>query len=401
MNAHAFGGVAKRVADHFDYAERADNREKRRNLGRRTTTLGPVSNDGMRRLGATALSLGLTTFGCGSESPGEDMLTSGAISSASFTSAGTGDGGATEGTADSADGSGDGPIKLDVASMPTGGQDCIEGVNCEMGCVAVDLLFVIDNSLSMSEYQVALSEAFPGFAQTILGALPEGVNVHVAVTSTEMGYSNEGNTTNCDATGAGGQPAASFYVTPDTAPSMTAGAQGRLYPANAIPYFDIDTDAPPADVQALSDWFADAATIGENGSNVEMSAAAAAWATDPVNAPTNMGFLRDDGALLVIFVIQDEPDQTPVGESQVLIDKIAAAKQQCGGMDCVVGGGFVNQFCLNQSPLGDIFAATPVMPVTATLPPAAQVNAMTFTPVLEDTLAQVIVEACATIEPPG
>ena len=359
----------------------------------------------MRRLGPIALTLGLTTLGCATEPPSDDVLTSGAISSASFTSAGTGDGGATDGTAGSADGpadgSGDGVIKLDVASAPTGGQECIEGVNCDMGCVAVDLLFVIDNSLSMSEYQVALSQAFPGFADTILGALPEGVNVHVAVTSTEMGYSNEGNTMNCDATGAGGQPAASFYVTPDTSPSGTNGAQGRLYEAGGLRFFDIDTDAPPADVQALSDWFAQASTIGENGSNVEMSGAAAAWATDPVNAPTNMGFIRDEGALLVIFVIQDEPDQTPVGESQVLIDKIAAAKQQCGGMDCVVGGGFVNQFCLNQSPLGDIFNATPVMPVTATLPPAAQVNAMTFTPVLEDTLAQVIVEACATIEPPG
>lgn len=371
----------------------------------RTARPIPVSNWTMRYLVPTAVTLALASSGCATEPPSDDVLTSGAITSASFTSAGT-DGGGTDGTAGDADASADGSaddgmIKLDVASAPTGGQECIEGVNCDMGCVAVDLLFVIDNSLSMSSYQVALSEAFPGFADTILGALPEGVNVHVAVTSTEMGYSNEGSTINCDATGAGGQPAANFYVTPDSAPSATNGAQGRLYEAGGLPFFNIDTDAPPADVQALSDWFAQAATIGENGSNVEMSGAAAAWAADPVNAPTNMGFIRDDGALLVIFVIQDEPDQTPVGESQVLIDKIAAAKQQCGGMDCVVGGGFVNQLCLNQSPLGDIFAATPVMPVTATLPPEDQVDAMTFTPVLEDTLAQVIVEACATIDPPG
>jgi hypothetical protein len=349
----------------------------------------------------------LLLLGCGSESPGGDDFTGGPITGVTITAAGTssagGSGDDTAGEVTGAsgpDGSG-GTIKLDVANAPTTGAECIEGVNCEMGCVAVDLLFVIDNSLSMSEYQAALGQAFPGFADTILGALPAGVNIHVGVTSTEMGYSNEGNTMNCDATGAGGAPSADFYVTPDVAASGTNGAQGRLYSAGGVPYFDIDTDAPPADVMALADWFSLAANIGENGSNVEMSGAAAAWATDPVNAPTNMGFIRDEGALLVLFVIQDEPDQTPVGESAALIAKIAAAKQACGGMDCVVGGGFVNQFCLGQSVLGDIFAATPQPAVTAVLPPANQVNAATFTPVLEDTLAQVIVEACAQIEPPG
>ena len=78
--------------------------------------------------------------------------------------------------------------------MPPGDPlGCDEGVGDDCpGCVAVDLLFVIDNSISMDDEQIALTLAFPGFADTILEALPDNVNVHIGITSTEMGYSPSG-----------------------------------------------------------------------------------------------------------------------------------------------------------------------------------------------------------------
>ena len=224
----------------------------------------------------------------------------------------TGDGGADDGGTlggtdadddddDDADGAGDddddsgGEIKLDVgAGDGTGDPECVDGQCRDSGCVAVDLLFIIDNSASMQPYQTALAQAFPTFADTIVSALPPGVNIHVGVTSTEMGFSTSGNNTisylgneatSCEATGDGGAPAASFYQTPDVAPSNTNGAQGRLYQVGGVPYFDLDTDASAATIDDLQTWFSSAAQIGEFGSQVEMSAAAAAWATDPVNAP--------------------------------------------------------------------------------------------------------------------
>jgi hypothetical protein len=303
------------------------------------------------------------------------------------------------------DDDGGGP-KLDVGAMETA--DGGDGGACvnDCGCTAVDLLFVIDNSVSMNDYQVALGQAFPSFADAIIAALPAGTNLHVGVTSTEMGYSNSGSTSNCVATG-NGLPQEDFYVTPDEMDSGRNGAQGRLYVAQGMPYFDIDTDAPAAEVQALRDWFAAASNIGEGGSNIEMSSAAAGWATDPANAGTNAGFLRDEGAVLVVFFLQDEPDQSDapgmsmqeIGDA--MLAKIAAAKTGCGGLQCVVGGGFVDQGCLDENGLGVLLDGLPKPPVIAELPDEDTVGPADFVPLLEDTLAQVIAQTCDEIEPEG
>ena len=299
----------------------------------------------------------------------------------------------------------DDEMKFDVGALDVANPlDCQDGVGEDCpGCTAVDLLFVVDNSLSMEDEQIALTQAFPSFADTILAALPEDVNLHVGVTSTEMGYSNEGGYVEanpCLGTGVGGAPAANWYQTPDVDPTATNGAQGRLYQAGGMPYFDIDVGAPANEVQALKDWFAQAAHIGEGGSNVEMPSAAAAWAMDTTANPGNVGFVRDEGAVLVLFFVQDEPDQTPIDQSAVLLDKIVNAKQLCGGWDCVVAGGLINQFCVPTTTIGDMFAAMPDPPVTAQMPMAG-VTPQDFEMVLADTLAQVIVDKCGEIEPPG
>ena len=75
-------------------------------------------------------------------------------------------GGADE-TTDAQDATGD-PIKLDVGSPDTttmGEQDY---------CNFVDLLFVIDNSLSMNEYQTQLALAWPSFVDAMWNNLPIG-----------------------------------------------------------------------------------------------------------------------------------------------------------------------------------------------------------------------------------
>jgi hypothetical protein len=346
----------------------------------------------------------------GDDRGGADAGVSG-ITFASQTGAASGQStdGDTEDPSDSAtsavtDSEGD-DVSFDLGVSPDGGPlGCKDGVGEECpGCTAVDILFVIDNSLSMEPHQIALTQAFPSFAATILEALPEGVNIHIGITSTEMGYSPEGGYDEnnfCIGTGEGGAPASNYYETPDVAPSTTNGAQGRLYEAGGIRYFDIDQGAPANEVQALEEWFADAAHIGEGGSNVEMTTAAAAWACDPANAGTNAGFLRDEGAVLAFFVVQDEPDQTPIAETDALLAKIETAKTLCGGWDCVIGGGFVNQFCMPQVSLGEMFAALSEPAVTAMLPMEGT-QAEDFNPVLRDTLAQAIVEKCGEIVPPG
>jgi hypothetical protein len=353
---------------------------------------------------------------CGGPSRGDDPFATGAAADGtsaadpSGTTATDGSDGATTPMTTAADTSGagdDGP-KLDVGA---GGSDgageagtCV-GEACS--CTAVDLLFVIDNSTSMNDLQVALAAAFPSFADAIIAALPPGTNLHVAVTSTEMGDSNAGSTINCEATG-NGLPQESFYVTPDVMNTGTNGAQGRLYEAAGLPYFEIDTGAGPAEVQALRDWFAAAANIGEGGSNIEMSAAAAGWATDPANAATNAGFLRDEGAVLVLFFLQDEPDQsdapglTMAETGQAMLDKIAAAKVGCGGLQCVVAGGFVQQGCLTENALGVVLGGLPQPPSLGELPFFDDdITPEYFEPLLTDTLTQVIAQTCDDIGPEG
>lgn len=344
---------------------------------------------GTERDNAMGSATGIGTGIPGADDPDEPGATDGSSSSDGD------DGGGTD------DGSDTSSIKLDVgAPGDTDGVDCPEG-NCDEGCTAVDLLFIVDNSVSMTDYQVALSQAFPSFADAIIEELPEGTNLHVAVTSTTMGMSNSGSTLNCTATGDNGAPSESFYQTPDSAPNSVPGAQGRLYPAGGQTFYEIDTDASPAEVQGLKDWFAQAAQIGESGSQIEMSAAPAGWMADPANSATNDGFLRDEGAVLVLFVIQDEPDQTPTDQAQLVVQKISDAKAGCGGMDCVVGGGYVNEFCMGTTPLGMLFSAFGSPAVTATLPPENTLTPQSFDAVLRDTLAQVIGEKCSQIEPPA
>lgn len=361
-----------------------------------------------------------TESGSGVESADETGSSSATGSSATGSSATgattTGDTNSSTGDTDTASTttstSGDtGPL-LDI-----GGQDTGMGTGNESSdeyCSFVDIVFVIDNSVSMGGLQDALALAFPMFAETLVATLPPGVNVHVGVTSSEMGYSSSGSTSisngDCIFVGENGMPGDYYYVTPDVTDTGKNGAQGRLFdPGNGQTYYDFYTDDPPAVIDGLSAWFASAAAIGTGGSNIEMTAAPAGWVVDAsVNQDENAGFLRDEGAVLVLFFMTDEPDQTPmtidgIDGGQFLLDKIADAKSGCGGLDCVIGGGFLDyQQCSANGgvPLDGIMeglGATAVQP----LPDDgnAQAAADEMNALLSDTLAAVIAETCDEIPP--
>lgn len=331
--------------------------------------------------------------------------------------------GATEGTAATAAGSldddsgDDGPL-LDVAAGDIPGP-CV-GKGCSGGCTAVDLVFVIDNSVSMGDYQTALGLAFPAFAETLDTSLPPGTSLHVGVTSTEMGYSSSGSTSiqngTCTFTGEGGQPNDAYYITPDVTDTGRNGAQGRLFdPGGGETYFEYVTGTGGAELTALESWFSGAANVGTGGSNIEMSAAPAGWVADASNDATNAGFIRDEGAVLVVFFMQDEPDQTPfMIDGQLgglaMLDKLIAAKVACGGTDCMVAGGFLNaQACsaMGNLPLDDLLENVGETPVVQPLPdenlaednPQAAADEMNL--VLSGTLAEVIAQTCDEIEPEG
>lgn len=333
---------------------------------------------------------GLTTWDSGTDA------TSGETTAAETTSGLPPGPGSTTSAADSGDGldssSDDEGPKLDLGATPDVGRQA-------QVCNQVDILFIIDSSASMHDEQVALGQAFPQFTATMVETLPLGTSLHVGVTTTEMGvggtYSIE---YPCDS------PNPDYYQTPDAEPSGVNGAQGRLFaPPGAPPYFEISTDASADEIAELDAWFVQAAAVGIDGSPEEMPLGAAGWAFDPVNAPTNAGFVRDEGAALVLFFVTDESDQTPIdGVAQGLIDRIAAAKSGCGGLACVAAGGTVRESCFPEDALGLFFGSIdPARVHVAPLEYDTETEPDFFVEALKDNLSQIIVDLCESIPPAG
>lgn len=131
----------------------------------------------------------------------------------------------------------------------------------------VDVLWVIDNSCSMSEEQAKLTRNFPKF---IAFFLDSGLDWHIGV------------------------------VTTDT---VSRSESGKLQGASGYRYLDADSPNPEG-------LFSQMATLGTSGSYDEMGRRATYQAlTDPNLSGYNSGFYRDEASLNVI-IISDEEDSS-------------------------------------------------------------------------------------------
>jgi hypothetical protein len=301
---------------------------------------------------------------------------------------GTGDGdGDGDGTGDG-DGDGDGTtVKLDVAAGDGDGDG-----DAQDYCNFVDILFVIDNSASMGSYQEQLAFAFPTFVDAMWENLPPETDLHVGMTTTSFftGSCSE-STVNC-ATAQTPQEVLDHYVTPSEGNTGTNGEQGRLFEWQGQHWFEATVGQDP---WPLKTWFADAATAaGETGCSYEMMSAAAGYAMHPDNDATNAGFLRDEGAVLVIVFLTDEPDKSPEG-ADTYYDMVETAKAGCGGADCVIVTGLVNT-CIEgvNNELWQFLTLFENQPVVGSIDdPAA------YQEVVGGALAEVIDEVCDEIPP--
>jgi hypothetical protein len=194
----------------------------------------------------------------------------------------------------------------------------------------------------MGTFQQALASAFPSFVEQMFQTLPAGVSVHVGVTTTDFWCTAEScecaeSTLACQ-TGASLAEVQAHYSPPTQGDNGTNGGQGRLFVYDDLPFFEASTDDDPS---ALTQWFSEAATaVGDQGCSFEMPVAAAGYVAHPSNAGTNAGFIRDEGAVLLVFFLTDEPDKSPEPTTTYL-DSLIAAKSECGGADCIIAGGLV------------------------------------------------------------
>jgi hypothetical protein len=278
-------------------------------------------------------------------------------------------------------------IKLDVSApdVPEGKQDY---------CNFVDILFVIDNSLSMNEYQTQLALAWPTFVDEMWANLPEGTDLHVGMTTTSFydGSCSE-SVFNCEST-ASNQAILDHYITPDVGDTGVNGEQGRLFEWNGQRYFEAIVGEDSGDLKL---WFSQAAVAaGETGCSFEMMSAAAGYAFHPANAVPNAGFLRDEGSVLVIVVLTDEPDKSPEGAA-AYHDMVVAAKAGCGGDDRVVITGIYDE-CIEgvNNGLWQFFNTFTNFTAHGDIDQPAD-----YASVVGTALAEVIGETCDQIPPAG
>lgn len=219
-----------------------------------------------------------------------------------------------------------------------------------LGCGMVDILFVVDSSISMGSAQRGLAEAFPRFFSEITERL-EGTDFHLMVTDTDgAGYelicarlcpaAGEHAVLGEDQGICAGFPCDS--ITDRGICDSTLGA-GVVYPVgdNAS---NRDCDFPEgrryltSSDADLEERFLCSAAVGALGDGNERPVGAVLSALEVETRPggCSEGFLRDD-ALLVVVIVSDagstaaELDSTRVGEWH---DRLLALK--CGREEGVV-----------------------------------------------------------------
>lgn len=197
--------------------------------------------------------------------------------------------------------------RLDVA--PGGGGPGGDG---PVGCDKVDLLFVIDNSISMADDQAKLIAAFPGFAAAVRSELADVDDYHVGViTSSPHNHSEPASCREL-----GDLTNVSYRLNEDFSSTVTPCG----------PYASGDRYMSAAD--DLETKFSCTAAVGDGGSSIETMADAMLAALQPdKNAAggCNEGFLRED-ALLVLVLLADEDDEWSAGGPQQWADAVVSAK---------------------------------------------------------------------------
>jgi hypothetical protein len=270
-------------------------------------------------------------------------------------------GDATDASQSDGDGSAESTgVRYDVGGAASEGPGAVCGEGQDCGCTAVDILFVIDNSGSMFAFQPIIGSVFADFVDIMIQSLPPGTDLHVGIT-TQSGFmqgSGNGNWGNACVTDASPWPAG--YTPPDEQVQAGNGHQGRLFEWEGKRYYEIRTDAPPAEVAAMKDWFGNAALLQPlDGDNVEMVVSGAAYAFHPVNAEFNAGFLRDEGAVLLIFFLTDTSDISPGPglnyDLEPYADMVRDAKSGCGGDACILTAGVIDL----EHPCQEVYPALP------------------------------------------
>jgi hypothetical protein len=163
----------------------------------------------------------------------------------------------------------------------------------------LDVLFVVDNSPSMTEKQASLAASFPRMLDP-LATLDSGVpNLHIGVVTSDMGTTGSADPSH---------PAPSISMGPGACAGF--GDDGALHTAAAVTgSFIVDVAQPDGSrmvnyTGTLGDAFAQLASVGDVGCGFEQHLRSMQRG---LTNPANAGFVRD-GANLAVVILADEDD---------------------------------------------------------------------------------------------
>jgi hypothetical protein len=190
----------------------------------------------------------------------------------------------------------------------------------------LDIVFMVDNSLSMQPLINKLTRNFPAFIQ-VLQNLPNGLpNVHIGVVSSSMGAGATTNVPNCAQGGDGGNFQDQVGVgtsemggIPCTKTGLNAN-QHFISSVNGTQNFDTTFQASPMIPAGIASVFSCIASLGDQGCGFEHQLASVARALskdDMVSADgnpvpgNNTGFLRPSAYLAIIFITNEDDCSAP------------------------------------------------------------------------------------------
>lgn len=174
----------------------------------------------------------------------------------------------------------------------------------------VDILFVVDNSMSMVEEQMRLAEQFPMLIAGILDpAEPTRpvTDLHAGVVSTDMGTGGY-EVAGCP------DPADGDDGVLQHTPSSTVSGCDTAYP----PYLEYAYETPDS---AMIDWISTGlrciATLGIEGCGFEQQLKASVRALVDHRDGANAGFLRPDSILAVVFLTDEDDCSVAAGQDGI------------------------------------------------------------------------------------
>jgi hypothetical protein len=165
---------------------------------------------------------------------------------------------------------------------------------------ALDILFMVDKSFSMTPLQAQLIQNFPSFMQTLKN-LPDGLpNIHVGVVSSDLGAGRETAVPNCAPSGDGGRL--------QSAPQRPGCSGPRDAYISAS-----EREATKNYDGTIEDTFACIAALGDQGCGFEHQLESAAVALGYAGSipAENAGFLRPQAYLAVVFITNEDDCSAP------------------------------------------------------------------------------------------